>query len=193
VVGILRLARSSGGLIEDIGFDSKKLHWELTKDGYTIQNAYLPSFDKQSTYLEAIGKTINIEFKTGSLPETVSGNIFKKSPEDFFLSIPVFIPKALQGQKGTIKLTSHDPYKGTVSTTKDFSHCDPEGRLFLTLSLGKPKNVKKLSETLNLQLTINTKNPHTIDMMPFVIEPTRIVRRLFHPLPEGEPAKRSFE
>ncbi len=162
--------------INGIDLDPSRLKWQLTNDGYTIENVYLPSFAKGSSILHHIGSGLDLVFNgkkaAEALTQPYSGDL-----KGFFLSLSAFIPKELRHQKGTFALTVRNK-SGTVrSSVKNFDSCNLEGRVYLTLALDDFSVREDLSEIMRdseITLRIKTLNPHTSYMLPIVLEPIKI-------------------
>jgi len=162
--------------IEGIDLDPDDLKWQFTKNGYALEGVYLPYFVKGSTLINSMGEKVDLEFKKLKVPE-MTGHASAGNIEELFLSLPVFIPKELRAQKGTLALTVKGDSETVRSCVKDFSSCNLEGMVFLTLPLDAfdiKENIKKVTEDMTIGLRIKTLKPHAPDMMPIVLGPLKI-------------------
>ncbi|MFA6637038.1 MAG: hypothetical protein WCV56_08085 [Candidatus Omnitrophota bacterium] len=162
--------------IEGIDLNEEDVELELLLKEPSAKKVFLPSFPRGSVIFYSIGHGNTLQFSpSASAAEKtyLSGNL-----EDFFLTVPVFIPEELRLQKGSLALTLDSGDGLTRSAVKNFDSCSIEGKVYLTIPL-KDFSVKEhLQEIASYDMTldIKTQQPHTDNMMPFVIEPA-VVRR----------------
>ncbi|MBD3379060.1 MAG: hypothetical protein GF408_01195 [Candidatus Omnitrophica bacterium] len=162
--------------IEGLDIDPAAIKWQFTENGFASVDKYLPEFVEKSTFINAMGTGIDLDYRDifdkDSPTHKFSGNL-----QDFFLSMSVFIPQELRKQKGTLALTIKDDNGNVRSSVKNFSSCNLEGRVFLTLPLDPfsvDKTVEELAQKASLRLRIKTDSPHTENMLPIVLEPVQI-------------------
>ena len=170
--------------IEGIDLDPLALKWQMTKNGYALENMYLPSFVKGSTIISHMGQGLDLDFKPSlasdkSMDRPLAGNL-----DNFYITLSAFVPKELRYQKGTFALTIRDNKGKVRSSVKNFSSCNLEGRVYLTIPLDVFQGHENLDEFLKaakLSLRVKTMNAHTADMLPIVLEPLQV--RQGHLLP----------
>ncbi|MDD4013727.1 MAG: hypothetical protein PHW14_06015, partial [Candidatus Omnitrophica bacterium] len=159
--------------IEGIDIDPSDLEWQFIVDGHAKQNVFLPSFPKGSDLIYNMGQSAVLKFA----PSSPSKGLTPHSGElkNFFLTVPVYIPRELRFTKGSAELTVKSRDGLTIrSSVKNFDSCNIEGRVHLTVPLDPfsvKGNVEELFESTEITFRLTTKQPHTKNMMPFVIEP----------------------
>lgn len=162
--------------IDGMPIDPASLKWQFTENGYADTEKYLPEFPKSSTFINAMGSGIDLDYRD-MLPDNAEVHKFSGPLKDFFLTLAVFIPEELRQQKGTLALTLKDDAGRVRSSVKNFSSCNLEGKVFLTLQLD-PFTVQDAIENLgrdsSIRLRIKTTAPHTQEMLPIVLEPIQI-------------------
>ncbi|MGB2601053.1 MAG: hypothetical protein WBD12_03470 [Candidatus Omnitrophota bacterium] len=162
--------------IEGIDLDPLDLKWQLTKDGYAIENVYLPSFVKGSTIISQMNKGLDANFEVAKA-SLKAERPFSGKLENFFLTLSAFVPKDLRQQKGAFDLTIRDKNGNVRSSVKNFNSCNLEGRVYLTLPLDSfsvQKDISELIKDTEISLRVKTLNSHTADMLPIVLEPLKI-------------------
>ncbi|MBD3426983.1 MAG: hypothetical protein GF409_07135 [Candidatus Omnitrophica bacterium] len=163
--------------IEGIDLDPASLKWQMTKNGYAIENVYLPSFVKGSTIISHMGGGLDLDFTPKISPAAGADDPLTGNLENFFLSFSAFVPKELRQQKGTFALTIRDNKGNVRSSVKNFDSCNLEGRVYLTLPLdifSGYESLQDLIDSSQFTLRIKTLDPHTANMLPIVLEPMKI-------------------
>lgn len=173
VEGNQRLSRVSFEIsdfkIEGVSIDPKKVKWQFMKNGYTINDEFLPVFPAGSALLGSIGSEIDLDLGMIAPPEdslSFSSHDMKRD----FLSLSLSIPEELRSSKGSAELRVKDN-KGTMRTASStLNSCDRKG----DLSLSIPLDVFTYDQDLAASLVIRSREPHTDSMLPFVLGPLEI-------------------
>jgi len=166
----------SGFNVPGIDFDENDLKWQMIKNGHTITDRFLPSFEKNSLLINAMGTALDMDYAistdTSGITYPMSGDLTK-----FYISLPVFIPEELRRQKGILSLTIRNKKGLTRSSVKNFDTCTLEGIVFLTLPLDiftVQKDLNEICSEMSVNLRIKTAAPHTDQMFPMVVLPLRL-------------------
>ncbi|MFH1878452.1 MAG: hypothetical protein ABH883_06570 [Candidatus Omnitrophota bacterium] len=160
--------------IEGTALNADSLKWQSLENGNVVRALSVSGFPEGSDIITSMGTDLLLNYRdtdadTKKLPS------FSGSLENFFLSLPVFIPKELRKQKGIISLTIRDKNTNMVhSSVRNFTACDLEGIVSLTIQLdgfSVKNSLGELIDNTGISLKIKTDSPHTSDMLPVVINP----------------------
>ncbi|KJJ85198.1 membrane or secreted protein [Candidatus Omnitrophus magneticus] len=162
--------------IEGIKLDPKELKWQLTVDGYSVENMYLPYFGEDNTFISSIGTGVDVRFNQAPVEAQLS-KPFSGKLENLFLALSVYIPVDLRQQKGTLALTIRDNKGAVRSSVENFHSADLAGRVHLTLPLDAftvEKDINEIVKNTEITLRIKTLKPHESGMMPIVLSKLEI-------------------
>lgn len=177
--------------IDGIKFNQDKLKWQFLKDGYCMQGVYLPSFFEGSTFINYMGRGIDISCRNLEAPFTVK-HPFKGELKDVALTFSIFIPQELRHQKGSVILSVKDNDGKTRRAFKYFSSCNLEGKTFLTVPLDGffvSESIEDIIKNAEISIRIRTTKPYDPSMMPLVIEPLKIIAGELIPFDAGWQAR----
>ncbi|MCX5679805.1 MAG: hypothetical protein NTZ95_04020 [Candidatus Omnitrophica bacterium] len=147
----------SGFRIEGFELNDSALRWCLVKDGYVQDGVFLACAPAGSTLVYAMGNEMEIACALKGI-----------EAQDTFTTVTALLPKELCNSKGNVKL-SITKNGSTKTSSRDFSTCDPNGRIFISVPLDVPKD-PALPSNPTLKIDIESDLGHDMDMPPIALE-----------------------
>lgn len=165
--------------VGEIDFDADRMAWQCVTNGHVLAGTFVPEFAEHSTFIEAMGEGVDLEFEPRSATNS-SGHAFSGELSGWFLDFSAFIPNELRTGTGEGAVTissTNGPASATQSQCLDAA--DAAGFLHWSLPLAGfqvDETIEELAAENRIRLLLQSPVPHENDSMPVVLGPMRVRR-----------------